>query len=378
MLEAFKPQFKKRHLIFKFMRIITLFVCFIQCVYSETTDNIKKIYCPSKIICLKNDDLSSCSHNSKNSSLWDHITYTSQPNRIFVGEYKFYLVDAPYHASFIDVSEATQNNMIVCQYMNENYREPLGIIAIPEPNFEAYKANLTKWGINSERARCFSEYPEDCPMKEADSLAIFNNFDFSMRISVNDSSIPIYFDKGDRGYYTVRYEDIVSNCYAGNLCKLDFSTPSDGVIGSVIVDIDNAMRIKQIIYPETPIAAITQNLPFNSIKIQRTSEKEPFIGINNQINSDLLITINGKINLTLTSRKMAKIGNNLVLSACGGYQKCTINIGIQSEQPNVGAITVDARDNIKILKVVSTRSSQIIVRQIESSNSIEVNYPYLK
>lgn len=363
--------------ILKFIMILALFVV-MPCVHSDSSE---KIYCPSKIICLKDNDLSSCSHTSEDSHYWGRIWYTSYPQRVFAGEYNFHLVDAPYHASFVSVSQATQDNMLVCQYINEQKRESLGIIAEPKPNLEAYNAITTKWTINaihSDRARCFSDSTQDCPVKEASSLAIFNNFDSSLIVSVHDSRVPVYFNQGESGYHTIRYDDILPYCYAENLCKVDLSTPSDGHIGSVVVDMDNAMRVVKIISSESSIADITQNVPFNSIKIEKTLEQVPFIGINNQTNSDLLATVNGKVTIMVSARTMGAIRFNRILSACSDFGKCTINIGINSNQPNVGAIKIDMQDNMRIIEAVSARPSQIIVRQADASNSIEINYPNLR
>lgn len=365
---------------FNTLKFIMILIFFISVMPYAHSDSPEKIYCPSKIICLRDNDLSSCSHTAENSPYWGHIWYTSSPHRVFAGEYNFHLVDAPYHASFVSVSQATQDNMLVCQYINEQKREPLGIIAKPEPNLEAYNANTTQWIINAtgpDRARCFSEDTQDCPVKEASSLAIFNNFDSSLRVSVHDSGVPVYFHH-EAGYHTIRYDDILPYCYAENLCKLDFFTASDGNIGSVVVDLDNAMRIIKIIFEESSIGDIVQNVPFNSIKIEKTSKKVPSIDINNEINTNLLANVNGKINISVNSRKTETIGFNRILSACSGFGKCTINIGINSDQPNVGAVTVDMQDNMKIIEVISSRSSQIIVRQADTSNLINISYPNLR
>jgi len=361
--------------------MLVLFVGFMTCAHSESSDRVKKIYCPSKIICLKDNDLSSCSHTSEDSPNWGGVWYTSSPHRVSAGEYKFYLVDAPYHASFVSVSQATQDNMLVCHYMHEQKQEPLGIIAKPEPNLEAYDANAVNWTINarySDRARCFSKSTQDCPVKEASSLAIFNNFSSSLTLSIHDSRVPVYYHYDAKGYDAVRYEDILPYCYAENFCKLDFSTPSDGNIGSVVVDMDNAMRIIKIIFEESSMADITQNVPFNSIKIEKSPEHQvPFIAINNQTNTGLLATVNDKVTITINSRTMEMIGFNRILSACNGFGRCTINLGIKSNQPNVGSVTVDMKDNMKIINTISARSSQIVVKQTDNPNSIEISYPNL-
>ena len=87
-----------------------------------------------------------------------------------------------------------------------------------------------------------------------------------------------------------------------------------------------------------------------------------------------MATVNG-VTVTVNPRKMEEIRFNRILSACSGFGKCKINIGINSNQPNVGSVTVDMQNKMKIVEVVSTRSSQIIVRQADTSNSVEVSYP---
>jgi hypothetical protein len=367
--------------ILKFILMLVLFFSVIPYIHSEPSNDIKKINCPSKIICSRNDDLSSCHHTSEDSPYWDRVWYTSSPHKVVAGEYNFLMVNAPYHASFVAVSDATQDNMLVCHYLNEQKREVLGVIAKSAPNLEAYNDKTTKWNTQQlDRAACGGGLIQDCPVKEAYSLAIFNNFDPAMIVSVHDSRIPIYFYQGEAGYHTIRYEDILPYCYAESLCKLDFSTPSESNIGSVVVDINNAMRIIKIISVESSMANIMQNEPFNSIKIEKSDKlpEQPSININNQTNTELLATANEKVIITIKPRTTETVRFNRMLSACSAFAECTINIGLNSSQPNVGSVTVNMRDNMKIIEVTSRSSSQIIVRQADTSNLIEVSYPNLR
>ena len=339
-----------------------------------TSVSSSNIYCPEKIICQKNNDLNSCSFSSKDTPYWKKITYVSFPQRVVVGEYIFSGATSPYHASFVLISENLTDNIPGCRYRNG--QETLGILSQTEPSIEAKKTISSKWVLNrfdSPQARCWGGTPEECPFKEAESLAVFNGLDTPIIASIDNSQIQISYNPIGTGYRMIRYEDVIPCCYDENICKIDLSTSTDGDIGSVYVDTKNKMKIIKINYVDDSMIDILPNSPYNSIRVLKSSNNAPFISIINEINSNIKATVNGKVALDVGAGATQIIRFNRLLQICNKETKCTINLGVQSTGSNTGLVTIDMRGNLQIIKTESKNPSQIIVEQ-KDNNSVLVDY----
>lgn len=339
-------------------------------VSGKVAVNEEAIYCPDQIICTESRNLKSCKYSGAEEKYWDFIGDSGDLGMV-AGRYKFTNVNAIYHAAMLYPP--------VCTYENSDNGSItyLALYGKFEINLELFYKKPNNWNVNGHGGSCRSEgSPQACPLHYASSLGVLikDVKDSSLYASINYLRI---FDQ-PLSEAAIRYEDALSRCSDTQYCKIDFTNESYSIIGSVIVDMDNKMKIVQVIPYKSSGIEIKQSDSFNTIVIKK-SESLPIVAsmeIYNKINLELTASANQTqiIERPIASRSRGSIFLDRALVGCRNDKQCQIDIST-SQGGSIGSVIVDMENNMNILQVSSNRSSEIEINKI-GMNTIEIGYAF--
>lgn len=352
--------------------------------YAYIAGKVKKndtlIYCPSQIVCTEPKNLNSCSYDNTFSNYWNKSPNSNNKDEIIAGTYSFASVNnAGYHSSNF-------NQTPVCIYTNSTPSNGntfhFYLKAKTESNLEAYTDKDTAWAVTNVSAYCPSKLPMGCPMIQQSALEIINYYSKDgvwaaiENMNVIDEKVPFSNEQTmEISYKKVIFDNILYSCGGAKNCKIDIKNTSGDILGSVSVDMDDHMKIIEIINMPYSNSKIEKIDPFNTISIKSNIPPVNYsIELYNYTNTDITPVVGyvDLINKAIANGKHDTIYLDRAFSACKTNGSCQINIR-NSKQSVFGSINVDLSNNMKILGVVSTYPSEITVNQ-SGTNSVEVKY----
>lgn len=354
------------------IRIFIFFVCSILSMPSFAYISGKKlvteklIYCPEQIIC-KSSDISSCSFISESSQYWVSLNPSF---RVEKNTYKFEKVTSGYHGG----------DSPSCFYKTLDSSSSLFLNAKHEANLEAYFSNTTKWEKinNSIELSCKSDSPNSCPLKERSGIRVISSIkdlnsghlhDKGLMFTANNVAINYSSSGGD---IFIEYE-AADSCWSDQQCKIDIDLQSNVYghifLGSIIVDMDNRMKILNVIPAPSSEVTINKVDPFNTLEI-KNQDIYSVLEVSSLIKQPISISVNN----TLITTGASKVYSYLVENVCPNISECKLDLKIK--QGLIGSVVVDVKHNMNVLSVSSIRASEISIRKV-SARKVEVGYPNL-
>jgi hypothetical protein len=329
------------------------------------------IYCPSQINCTEAKNPNSCTYDKTYEEYWWHIggSGTGEDPPV-AGTYNLANVAAGYHW-------AQPGTAVMCIYENHDsgVSNVIALYAKFESNLEAYYDKNTKWEINIEPypSYCRTNQPQSCPLIEQSALEIFNGYAkegllaFANNIQIVDTPIQPTFGK-------VIYDNALTGCGSSNECTIDITTVNRVKLASILVDMDNRMKILKISAVQSSGAEIAQISPFNTIEIKKSDSPPtvPSIELYNYIHSGIIAT---GLATPIAEQSHDKIFYDRLISYCNNSKECTIDIKT-AKGGVIGSLIVDMENQMNILNVNSLRPSEIVINRIDN-NKIEIRYPNL-
>jgi hypothetical protein len=135
----------------------------------------------------------------------------------------------------------------------------------PEANLEASFDKTTSWDISKSTAHCQGSW-SDCPLKEKSGFVIYNKSIFSgIFASINGVHISDFTLAPN--YMSVMFDDALVGCGSAKECTIDIVSPKGAIYGSVVVDMDNKMKILRVNAPHSSEIVIQQIDTFNAIEM---------------------------------------------------------------------------------------------------------------
>jgi len=210
-------------------------------------------FCPSKIECLEEGNLSSCKTIGGDPQYWGDLP---QDRPIEKGTYTFN------YASYRYESPATATAW--CVYLNRNSKNLFVTTKSEAAYLEPLHDNFTQWNTDSTKnSTCGGSFPEYCPLTRIAAFGFIGN-NANDNISVNGIYIqPISVSNSAQ---QIIYERAKDACYGRNPCVFDVNSRSLN-IGNIIVDMDKKMKILQINSKLSTGYQIKQIEGLNTIKI---------------------------------------------------------------------------------------------------------------
>lgn len=350
------------------------------------------VYCPDSVICTEAHNLKSCQHNGGNSIYWDFIGGGGYGDKIkpdVAGTYTLVSVISGYHWP-------AQGGLTRCVYEHTStgkYYE-LVVYANYKSNLEAYLDKDTKWDISEKGyphpANCKANTAKSCPLTEQSALEIVNNIKDKLLAAINNIDVinePVLSNanlptESNPYYGKVVYENALAGCGNVKECKIDIINANRTIIGSVIVDMDNKMKILNINNLSSSGAIIRQVKPFNTVEIISSSSPPtpppvlPSISIYNKINAPIIATIQG-VNLSnkpISISDYATIHSDRVSDLCKSNTICKIDLKT-TKGADLGYILIDAATNMNVMQINSLHPSEIIIEQ-DSTHVVSIKYFY--
>lgn len=330
----------------------------------------KKIYCPEKITCTKDGDFSSCKYNSDTPQYWNSVRGSIA------------LTDYPYIFSNVRSSYHITDFQTLCIYKQKETSEKITLDAKFESNLEPYYDKTTKWDEGFGTVSCQSDTPSSCPLKEASGIGIsFNNLgkiDVFKTFSFSAHNVK-FGGSGGQTYEFIQYDNAVS-CWSDKECKIDIEMNNNDIgsilIGSIVVDMDNKMKILKVLPISSSGMDIKKIEPFNTIEIKKSDNppSRPSLEIDNFTNYEISISVNDTVITKIVARQGH--GNLFAYRAaekCANLKECKVNI-TNPFGGLIGSVIVDVENNMNILSIQSTRASEIVINQIDD-HKVEIRYP---
>lgn len=363
--------------------IIVLFISTFLIIHSsfayvsgKKSVNETYVYCPSQIVCSEAENLKSCKYDGVNPIYWDHM-WVNDKTDVIVGTYKFRLASSTYHSN--------SGTGVICSYKNDSSGgKNIALYAEYQTNLEAAYSGTTPWILkyypDLTTADCRADTPLSCPLHEQSSFAIINNNVLWLVFPAINGS-PIY----GVGYAksVVRYEDALTKCQSERLCTIDIMAVESNKelgshikIGSVTVDMDDRLKIKEITSYKSSGYEIRKFDHFNSVEVKKTDDKPSVISIkiNNNINSEILASTN---NSPLTDKPIATKNHDNIfadraLTSCQSSKECKIDFKTL-QGAYLGSMIIDIENKMKILQIIEAHPAEILIRQIPT-NEVEITY----
>ena len=351
-------------------------------VSGKTPVNEKLVYCPEQLVCSEAGKMNSCKFDQ---NYWDHL-YVNGETEVIAGEYKFRGVFSTVHSN--------SGTGVICSYKNDSSGiKYISLYEKHQNNLEAYNSSVTSWVLNNRpglgAADCFADSPQACPLHERSAFVIINDKAvWNVFPYVNGS--PIY-DFEQRGKSIVRYEDALTKCESEKFCKVDIMALASGrditsyfKIGSIVVDMDNKLKIIRIDSLKSSGYEIRKIEPYNTIEIKKIelNPSNNLLGLQivNKINSDIVLSVNytSLLDKFITASSQVDIFVDRVQQVCVDNNECKVDVKLVSGgSATIGSIIIDTQDNMKIVRVESTHPSEIIINMIDAKK-VEVRYYPLK
>jgi hypothetical protein len=221
--------------------------------------------CPVQMICLKRDDISSCSPLNDSSPDWSQPnTYVSSELR--EGKYHFSRADSPYHSN--------SNLSVHCFYAIDGF--PLSILRLDSKaiaNLEGDYEKNKNW-INfppSTEISCnasFDNNPQTCPLIEKSALVLFNK-DIILGVTAVEGSSGTTLQKITiNKYFSILSDDVISQCGSFKECTIRLVSSTNRYYGMIKVDMNNNFKIISV-ESENSSGVIVSQIEFsNAIEIK--------------------------------------------------------------------------------------------------------------
>lgn len=333
------------------------------------------IYCPPQVVCTQANNLNSCSYDNTFSNYWDKSSGINNPSSIMAGTHILSSVGSAYHYS-------NNYQMARCAYSIAPNVNSFYLVARLESNLEAYTDKSTAWVINKDSAYCQNKSASLCPMIEQSSLKIINYYTKDGvwaaidGINVIDEKVPFNTEQlNDISYKKVFFDNILYKCGSFKVCKIDIENVKGQILGSVTVDMDNHMKILEIINAPYSNSKIEKIEPFNTITVRSNLPPVNYsVELYNYTNTDITPRV-GYVDLIdkpIANGKHDSIYLDRALSACKTNSNCQVDIK-NYKGSLFGSIIIDLNDNMKILEVLSIYPLEIVLNKFEP-NSVEVKY----
>lgn len=230
------------------------------------------IYCPSKVICSKENDEKSCKAVGDKLEYWED-EYIGVEGRVAKGEYLLKEIRSKYQAQRFDHTAPT------CRYNNfdSGFEKLLALWSKENSDFEPFYDKSTSWNIIGYDASCLSKDTLKCP------LEIKNSFKINLAppsgkvgfIISSNGTVILKYPYWSSSTISVIYDDVLSACGSVKQCKINIDLIVDHdehhavKAGNFVVDMTNKMNIIQI-NPEGNYQ-ISKHPIFNTIVINKSS-----------------------------------------------------------------------------------------------------------
>lgn len=225
---------------------------------SETPEE-KPAYCPAEIKCT-GTTLSSCTYPT------DHPEYFTGLNLWNVG----YPTPATY--PYVATLSSFHSNLAIntCQYM---LGKAVFLLQIKPPlNLEASFKEGNNWIISADGTATCGSPVATCPLKEKSGFVIHNsNVSGGVFASISDIQISKLIPVST--YTSVIYDDALVGCSSEKQCTIDLVSPKGAKYGSVIVDMDNKLKVLQVVQQHPSEVQLHQIDSFNAVEISYPSLK---------------------------------------------------------------------------------------------------------
>lgn len=346
----------------------------------------KTVYCPERITCTKDGDLSSCSYITDSPEYWGQIQliHAISPSAIAAVSYKIATVDSGYHNR--GFAETT------CSYSRAGGAS--AVLYIPtktESRFDGYYTAATNWILNVDQNGAMSQgqascsTPKDqslCPLKTVSGFSVVyyrEKLNTGIKFSLNGVTLTSNEFMQNRGVSFISYEG-APMCWSYKVCSIKVMIPNwkgDLVsAGSIDVDMDNKMKIIQASASAEQGFIFKINEILNSVEIEKINGVPALLRVIGHIN------INS--NLSVGNNAIAKINKSIPVrfdydslkKVCNNTKECVINVNVDGGGL-IGSFVIDAEDNMTVRSVESTRASEIVINKTDD-HTVEINYPNKK
>tara|TARA_R110000868_G_scaffold242736_1_gene498274 strand:+ start:88 stop:957 length:870 start_codon:yes stop_codon:yes gene_type:complete len=247
------------------------------------------------------------------------------------------------------------------------------------PVLEAYYDKSTKWQMNRDNNQneisCYGYEAHDtqpCPLKEASGFGFYflnkTKYNYAPRLVANNN-FKVNLTPGF--YRFIKYEE-VTGCWDARECKFDVELNNieseHNVIGSIVVNMDNKMKIVKTTISDPSTASLRIIKPFNIVEVTQISENEsPSLDIINSIRPSISVSVNKVPLASANSRTQVHLSFSTVETVCSGMQECKVELSLEKTGHSalIGSFIIDMLKNKSITSTYSTRSSEIIVNKID-------------
>jgi len=218
------------------------------------------------------------------------------------------------------------------------------------------------------------------------NLCQYNNW--RVRLTTNGlyiGGLECGYDGITEQYKYISY-DYSTPCWNSKLCRIETELYGNEIgsikVGSFVVDMDNKMKILEIINSDSSVPYMEKDENFNIIKVKDVSSAldQPFINIYSYVYMNpVVVYVNESsiigVSYYSESKGSTKIYSTAIEKLCDIGDICRLDLKVNSyenESYTLGSIYLDNAMAIK--SVESTRPSEIMIRQ-SGDHSVEIMYP---
>lgn len=187
---------------------------------------------------------------------------TAYHNKKYDNHYDYYQEEICWYGKYFD----DKNNEVF----------HAGLEIKPEASLEADFLSGTNWVIDKksemlDEAWCYPRNgsAESCPLKKINALVIKRkDLRYALQVKINNSNDSVTNEyRGDTGLYATITHDAALKYCTKPQCEIEISN-NNGLLGTVIIDMDNNMKILKYESVDNTIVVLKRIQGFNAISVE--------------------------------------------------------------------------------------------------------------